>query len=197
MSAVFILCNQITFLSSKEYVSSKTEDLLHMVEIFSKKYGGDNCSQTLSKISHNLSMTVNRNFMDTWKLTTSLELYSLNWYNLVGEDMKCKLNSDKIVEENYLNRYCLYEIYNDSLANGFLFAFCIPPSCNESHIKMLGQLAQNRSIKDSALDKKATSIQCSRRYTSMDRPLEFTAVIIIILILVFTTLVASVLHERK
>lgn len=163
----------------------------HLIETYAKNYMMDNCTDSLLKISRELSSTnVGRNFLETWKFTTPLELYSLNWYNLVGEDMKCKFNSPNSIGKGHLNRYCLYEIYNDNLTDGFLFTLCIPPTCNETHVEILGQLAHGQT---NSLDKKAT-LQCSRPYAVANK-WAFAMVVIIIFLTVFTTIVASVIYE--
>lgn len=159
-------------------ISGETDVSLQIVDVFSQ-ITDHNCSKDLSADGHNL--------LDTWKLTSSLELYSLNFYNLINEDRKCKYHR--------FNKYCLYELYNESLTDGFLFALCIPPSCNETDVEILGEIALHRVTKQNTIGSKAM-IQCSRGDAmTTENVRQFSFVVIITTIAALTTIFATIIFE--
>lgn len=158
-----ICCSNFKFITcEKSLLPIKYQNFTNVIETFLTEYKGDNCSKALRKMSQDLMTNGNHKFLDSWKLTTTLELYSLNLYDLVEDDLKCKWICPDSAKKYYVNRYCIYEIYNDSLIDGFVFALCVPPSCNETHIQILGDLARAQIAKDTR-SQDTVNIQCSRR----------------------------------
>lgn len=163
---VFVLLrfSQILFVSAQKNQTINLDNWSTVIQRFANLTDNDICSTTLLNIIKKTSSSVNQNFMETWKSSTPFDLYSLNFYNEFGEDMKCKMNRPDAIEDDFSNRYCLYEIYNDNLTDGFLFGVCIPPTCKPTDVETLGSLVYERDkLKDNRNYGVKPITECSRR----------------------------------
>lgn len=115
----------------------------------------DECAEDLTKIFNDSTNDLSKKrdnqeeFLTTWRITNSSNLHSLQFYEFISLDLKCKIKSKN---ETFLwlltlpNFYCLYE------NNGFLFAYCLPHSCNHHHAETIGKSAFKKFAKPSTMD---------------------------------------------
>lgn len=87
-----------------------------------------------------------RQFFDTWKKGSTMDLWTLEVFQIMADDMKCKLDRPNVTKVWGPNRYCVYEIPEEDLEDGFLFGYCVPNLCDDLEAITLGRVVAFHNV---------------------------------------------------
>lgn len=160
-----------------------------------------NCSTDLAKLLElmdaNNSHYSSRHFFESWIKTSSMDLWTLDIFEIMSSHIKCNLdrpNTTKLWEHN---RYCTYEIPEQKLKHGLLLGYCIPYSCSDRDATNLGRFIAAKSIENATEKYKKEQITCNDNYENGgdDKATgwEFYTTLIVTLVAVILSVIGTLL----